>query len=589
MQKQKIVSLIEEGEKVLNANRVLPSVEPTIVPLAAFETWMGKINTFNERYLKKHPMHDSIFTCYFHRKNTASKCYEMIGLLKAVESDEDLWGAASNESSTEKSEEKAMSTNKRIFISHRTCDKKVADMLCDYFVALGVNSEAVFCSSLPGNDVKEKISVEVKEALKESALNVAILSKAYYESAYCLNEAGILWYNDTKVLVIGLDDIQHSDMIGFLNDDYKIRRLDNSTDVAHIADMLQELELIPKQKIETIWVKAQKLMQAYKEYKSSPQESFSKARLFVRGITESGNLDDNAHFQTLRLNTDKDSENMVEEIRSLIHRISQIKIDAIAPIVRGLGSSRVEVSEGMKSAIDMMSELLEITLPSDFYFVGSLSEAFRTANNLLGARQYQGSKEEIEKFTLIEKLYIRIEELNEWLPVENAFRDIQCIKLALTNSGTAPDEDIDVTFRIPRKSYKAIQELPSLDEDTMEYIVRECNLSELLGIGRTAEYDDYDSAWKSQNHTPVYSGYKDPFSRRDYNEEYLDELKDALWYDVYEDRDDYVLKVKFDYLKHNTTAAFPAVVLVKDKGVEIRYEITSKNDPDVTRGVISIV
>lgn len=102
MQKQKIVSLIEEGEKVLDANRILPSVEPTIVPLAAFETWMGKINTFNERYLKKHPMHDSIFTCYFHRKNTASKCYEMIGLLKAVESDEDLWGAASNESSTEK-------------------------------------------------------------------------------------------------------------------------------------------------------------------------------------------------------------------------------------------------------------------------------------------------------------------------------------------------------------------------------------------------------------------------------------------------------------------------------------------------------
>ena len=550
---------------------------------------MGKINTFNERYLKKHPMHDSIFTCYFHRKNTASKCYEMIGLLKAVESDEDLWGTASDEMDTRKSEEKAMSTNKRIFISHRTCDQKIADMLCDYFVALGVNSESVFCSSLPGNDVKEKISVEVKEALKESVLNVAILSKAYYESAYCLNEAGILWYNDTRVLVIGLDDVQHSDMIGFLNDDYKIRRLDNSTDVAHVADMLQELGLVSKLKIETILVKAQKLMQAYNEYKSVPQESLPKARLLVRGIAESGSLDDNAHFQTLRLSTTKDSEKMVEEIRSLIHRISQIKIDAIAPIVRGFGSSRVEVTDGMKNAIDMMSELLEINLPSDFYFVGSLSEAFRTASNLLGTRQYQGSKEEIEKFTLLEKLYLKIEELNEWLPVENAFHDLQCIKLALTNSGTAPDEDIDVTFRIPRKSYRAIQELPSLDEDTMEYIVRECNLSELLGIGRTAEYDDYDSTWKSQNHTPVYSGYKDPFSRRDYNEEYLDELKDALWYDVYEDRDDYVLKVKFDYLKHNTTAAFPAVVLMKDKGIEIQYEITSQNSPDVIKGVIAIV
>ena len=589
MQKQKIVSLIEEGEKILDANRVLPSVEPTIVPLSAFETWMGKINTFNERYLKKHPMHDSIFACYFHRKNTASKCYEMIGLLKAVESDEDLWGTESDEISTMKREEKAMGTNKRIFISHRTCDQKIADMLCDYFVALGVNGESVFCSSLPGNDVKEKISVEVKEALKDSVLNVAVLSKAYYASAYCLNEAGILWYNDTKVLVIALDDVQHSDMVGFLNDDYKIRRLDNSTDVAHIADILHELGLVSKLKIETILVKAQKLMQAYKEYKNAPQVSLPRASLFVRGITESGSLDDSAHFQMLRLNTAKDSEKMVEEIRSLIHRISQIKIDAIAPIVRGFGSSRVEVSEGMKSAIDMMSELLEIALPSDFYFVGSLSEAFRTANNLLGVRQYQGSKEEIEKFTLLEKLYLKIEELNEWLLVENAFCDIQCIKLALTNSGTAPDEDIDVTFRIPRKSYRAIQELPSLDEDTMEYIVRECNLSELLGIGRTAEYDDYDSTWKSQNHTPVYSGYKDPFGRRDYNEEYLDELKDALWYDVYEDRDDYVLKVKFDYLKHNTTAAFPAVVLMKDKGIEIQYEITSQNSPDVIKGVIAIV
>ena len=62
-----------------------------------------------------------------------------------------------------------------------------------------------------------------------------------------------------------------------------------------------------------------------------------------------------------------------------------------------------------------------------------------------------------------------------------------------------------------------------------------------------------------------------------------------MWYDVYEDREDYVLKVKFDYLKHNTTVAFPAVVLVKDRASEIKYEITSQNSPNIISGFISIV
>lgn len=74
-----------------------------------------------------------------------------------------------------------------IFISHRSTDKDVADMLVDFFCGTGIPRNAVFCSSLPGNDINEKISGEVKAALKSSAINVAILSHSYYESAYCLN------------------------------------------------------------------------------------------------------------------------------------------------------------------------------------------------------------------------------------------------------------------------------------------------------------------------------------------------------------------------------------------------------------------
>ena len=77
-----------------------------------------------------------------------------------------------------------------IFISHRSTDKGIADMLVDFFAGTGISKETVFCSSLPGNDINERISDEVRTALKSSAVNIAILSHDYYQSAYCLNEAG---------------------------------------------------------------------------------------------------------------------------------------------------------------------------------------------------------------------------------------------------------------------------------------------------------------------------------------------------------------------------------------------------------------
>lgn len=76
-----------------------------------------------------------------------------------------------------------------IFISHRSTDKSIADMLVDFFSGTGISKETVFCSSLPGNDINERISDEVRTALKSSAVNIAILSHDYYQSAYCLNEA----------------------------------------------------------------------------------------------------------------------------------------------------------------------------------------------------------------------------------------------------------------------------------------------------------------------------------------------------------------------------------------------------------------
>lgn len=153
-----------------------------------------------------------------------------------------------------------------VFISHRSVDKDVADMLLDFFSNTGIPKEAVFCSSLPGNDVNEKISKEIRDALKNSVINIVILSKDYYRSVYCLNEAGIIWYEDRPVIIIALPEIDSNNMIGFLNNEYKLRRLNCDTDVSHIYDTVVESMGLASARASIFTNESNKLRGRYEEY-----------------------------------------------------------------------------------------------------------------------------------------------------------------------------------------------------------------------------------------------------------------------------------------------------------------------------------
>lgn len=127
-----------------------------------------------------------------------------------------------------------------VFISHRSTDKGIADMIFDFFIGTGIPRDYVFCSSLPGNDINEKISTEVKAKIRSSAVNIAILSYDYYQSAYCLNEAGVMWFCDTTpVIPVALPEISADNMYGFLSNEYKIRRLSCDNDISYIYDTVR--------------------------------------------------------------------------------------------------------------------------------------------------------------------------------------------------------------------------------------------------------------------------------------------------------------------------------------------------------------
>ena len=163
-----------------------------------------------------------------------------------------------------------------IFISHRTTDKAIADMLVDFFAGTGICKSTVFCSSLPGNAVEEKISGEVKKALKNSVINIAILSQDYYQSAYCLNEAGVFWYrDDVPVIPIALPEININNMYGFLNNEYILRRLDCDTDISYIYDKVRKVVSATPNDVSVVTYEMQKLKERYGKLLDGRKESAS--------------------------------------------------------------------------------------------------------------------------------------------------------------------------------------------------------------------------------------------------------------------------------------------------------------------------
>ncbi len=195
-----------------------------------------------------------------------------------------------------------------IFISHRTTDSPVADMIKDFLVATGIPNDKIFCSSLPGNDVEEKIATEVKNHLQKSIIVILLLSHDYYASAYCLNEAGIAWYlDDALAIPIGFPEIDHTNMYGFLSSDYKLRRLNDDGDIAYLFDQAQERLRTEHVFHGVITQETRKLKERYEKYISdrkdvavpiaSDKEAELEAEIVrLRKIIEDNDLDDDIDY-----------------------------------------------------------------------------------------------------------------------------------------------------------------------------------------------------------------------------------------------------------------------------------------------------
>lgn len=136
---------------------------------------------------------------------------------------------------------------KRIFISHRSTDKEYADALVQFLKNIGYSTDEIFYTSADSTGVNYCLGAEVKTALTESDIIIAILSKNYFESTYCCNEMGYIWATNKPTFVFGLVGINNNnDYLGFMNNDWIVRKLSNRNDIFKFYELL--IKKIPVQK-----------------------------------------------------------------------------------------------------------------------------------------------------------------------------------------------------------------------------------------------------------------------------------------------------------------------------------------------------
>ena len=250
-------------------------------------------------------------------------------------------------------------------------------------------------------------------------------------------------------------------------------------------------------------------------------------------------------------------------------------------------TSPVDIDEEERKFITTVAEQLELVLPDDFFDLGNLSKDSLTSNIMTGPN-LKGTPEEIQKYRQIKKLHETISNALDWASVEKAFSNKHCMRLAIQNCGQAIDEDVEISFVIPQNSLLTLNEFPQFENSEMGYLLNDCDMSVLFGIDSTAEYIKYSESERNRysNYSPHSVGL--PGYVPNYSEDYTAELKNIFCYSIYLQGENYTVKLKVDYIKHNTTVAFPSILFVKDKITEIPYKITSKNNPDIVKGVLNI-
>ena len=103
-----------------------------------------------------------------------------------------------------KSERTASNVKKKIFLSHKSSDKKYADALEKLIVGLGVSNDQLIYTSHPLHKIPlgQKIYDYLRTNINDQVFMIILWSDEYLESPACLSEMGAAWVAQTDYVGI---------------------------------------------------------------------------------------------------------------------------------------------------------------------------------------------------------------------------------------------------------------------------------------------------------------------------------------------------------------------------------------------------
>lgn len=327
---------------------------------------------------------------------------------------------------------------------------------------------------------------------------------------------------------------------------------------------------------------------SHKKERESADARVSELKLM--GIDAVGKLDDDASVYEFILNSEITMEQYIDTICSMYQEIAGIPVgerSSFGNSVFAGFNTPVEIEESERQLLCAIAEQLKIDLPDNFFDLGNLLKD-SLSSNIFSGPHLKGSSDEQSKYWKIKELYKVIDKALSWGPIERAYDKKMCIRLAVQNCGKAVDEDVEISLTIPKDALLTTDEFPELKDNSVKYLVTNCDMEELFGIAGTAEYEEFAASQKStpSYHTP--RSYGLPGFHPNYRKDYVEELSDVFHYARYDNGTNYTLKLKIDYIKHHTSVAFPTILLLKGEVSEIPYRITSKNNPNIVEDVLSV-
>lgn len=256
----------------------------------------------------------------------------------------------------------------------------------------------------------------------------------------------------------------------------------------------------------------------------------------------------------------------------------------------------VTIDSSEREAIECFCSLCGISLSENFWNLGNLKIGSHfLSTDIYGKRStiLFGTDDEQFKYNRIMSIESDIAKfyvLNMYREFYKTVDKIPFIELAIFNSGTTFDQDVEVKLFFEKDVLFDLNEFPRPDDTVIEdFVKEESNISLIICPGSTSELSDYTYL---NQHFHAYSpkiNLRPADIIKEAIEDYYTIIDDYNCFDYYDENGKDILKVNFEEVKQHTGVMFPLRLFLSKIPDEIPYQITGKYSSDVISGTIKII